>query len=319
MKYHFSLTAILFFICVNTALSKLRFGIILKEKIAERPVRKVGIDTCTAFQNLIGQLLVQDQKAREIDSDSALISQQISDLVHHLKITPSPHQEISTKSIRNINSVDSISFQKLKSFAGKYGLMQLNRENFTDSGAACKLMFDFNTILIHLSDKYGLEIMSMYEQAIQKNTCNETDLLNYIVNYLWRRTEFDKGKFEYFIVPLPDIDKSLYKQVYLDAIRIFINSYVKTSNNVVQYMVFANYFTLSRSRFLVKTSLINQELQNLGTALPFIQLEKLNCYIMNVIRQFPANLQAWQNPSCKYYFVCNNLGLKIGPYQEYTD
>lgn len=312
---------LLYFVFVlMTANGQMRYDFLIKKQIKEDTTQLVLNSINHSFKNLIFDLLKQEQQIRSIGIDSNEAAKQIDDLIN-LKINKKPVQKRNTRSniLQKIDSIDAVSYYELSNFVQSNCLIQINRKNFPDSTEAFKLAFSFFTLSIHLSDKYGLELMRWIETAINSNYCNKTDLVNYTITYLWRQTEFEREKDAYFIVPLPDLDTTPYAQSYLTAISLFTSDYAqKGSNKHFEYMIVPNWGTMATADFLKAAKNINGKLASMGTP-PMLNPGRVAMYFKRMSESNKQWANYYKEQQCKYYFVCNDPGSFSSPPQTFLN
>ncbi len=140
-------------------------------------------------------------------------------------------QDIRSKSIsyfyKNVKRVDSTNFVLYHNYFSKYGYMSFDKKKLSkyisDIGQFLTRNYVFQ---MHFSDCHAFKLLNLIETSIPKKTCNEHDLMDYFITYLWRRTEFENTRI--FDAPvhmllLPSKAKSYYSKYYEYA----FNKYMK--------------------------------------------------------------------------------------------
>lgn len=230
------------------------------------------------FERLIDQLFVSDQKVRSMDTK------------HFFKYAP---------------IVDSVNFSIYRDFMAKNGFVStIRRENksVTDPD---KFRLRNWTLQIHFSDRDGLNLLKMIEQAIDKHQCDEIDLMDYFITYLWRKTEFD-GFIHTFL--LPDIEHSKYKAYYLQALNAYA-SYCQ-SRNPFFYSFTASNVLFEKSHFKFSDMKIrsryNHDIKSNYDKHPLIYADWWDKLIMSRTAHPKENERYW-------VFVSNSTGIISSP------
>jgi len=309
-----------FLFVLMTANGQMRYDFLIKKQIKEDTTQVVLNNINHSFKSLIFDLLKQEQQIRSIGIDSNEAAKQIDDIIN-LKVKKKPAQKKPAHSnvLRQIDSIDAVTYRQLSNFVQSNSLIQINRKNFPDSTEAFKLAFSFFTLSIHLSDKYGLELMKWMEAAINANNCSRADLVTYTVTYLWRQTEFEREKDAYFVVPLPDFDTTRYTKNYLTAISLFISEYAqKGSNKHFEYMIIPNWKIVSPVDFVKTAKNINDKLASIGTP-PMLNLGRAAIYFKSMCDVSSQWTNYYSKQKCKYYFICNDPGSFSSPPQTFIN
>lgn len=137
---------------------------------------------------------------------------------------------------------DSLNFTRFKKFCDSYGYFSFNH---ILSDSAEKRLFPaqtFYTLKIHFSDNFGITLLKIIEQSILKGTCNENDLMEFFITYVWRNTEFKNNyvfDLPFHIVLLPDLENGKYSSYYRFALTKYTEYCVEHDKTFL-------YFLLSR-------------------------------------------------------------------------
>lgn len=123
-------------------------------------------------------------------------------------------QTVRTKSVEyfkaNVKEVDKRNYYKYRNFILKNGYHSVDYtdSNFYTNREMTKLIVRNYALQIHFSDFYGMDLLTIIQHSIQRRTCNEKDLMQYFVTYIWRRTQFDYAIPH--IVAIPKLKDSTY-------------------------------------------------------------------------------------------------------------
>ncbi len=232
---------IIFFILLivpNLIFSKTGYYMLSNHTLPVSKIREYSQKEILCFKNLIDSIIITDQETR-------------------------------TNKIQLINKTDSINFEKYSRFIEQYGYYTLNIEilkkyifpttriinEYTTYDIKQKKWVtihkrkidtvddrDFflknHTLQIHFSDRYAFDLMRLIEKSIYKKSCNEQDLMEYFVTYLWRKTEFKLYCFlgKYFHVALiPNMESCPFFKYYKYA----LYKYVEYCNSSDRNFAFA--------------------------------------------------------------------------------
>jgi len=152
--------------------------------------------------------------------------------------------------VRNIDDKikinDSITFILYKKFCENKGYYSVH-PNILNQYSKDKSEY-FSKILafhLHLSGRYGINILEIIENSIKKETCNENDLMDYFITYLSRKTEFDLnrcGLISFHIIILPDLINNKYANFYKYALHQYLNFCIDSKASFL-------YFSLNNVEF----------------------------------------------------------------------
>lgn len=110
---------------------------------------------------------------------------------------------------------------------------------------------------LHFSDRFGIDLLKIIENSIERNICNQNDLMDYYITYLWRKTEFKRLKFCGFIpthyILSPNLESGKYSKYYKyalvkyveycrsidDSFTFFYVNVVKCANNNFNFNEFS--------------------------------------------------------------------------------
>ena len=178
-----------------------------------------------------------------------------SEITNFLRVFDSIHkldQECRTKSQdyfnQNWERVDSITFIKYVELFKKSGYLSFNRNvwrNWMDSTQTTKFLLKNYAQQLHYCDYRGFEFMRLIEHSISKKSCNEDDLMDFFLTYLWRLTEFDDTRCNivpYKIVLLPNLENGVYSQHYKYTYNKFIEYCGKINENTFFSFRISNLF-----------------------------------------------------------------------------
>lgn len=222
----------------------------------EQSIRSIGKDTCLMFSSLLDELYLNEQKIRSIGLNAEFIQKHPNVLVRALltkKADTAAYHKIfkpiadSKETLDKIDSIDHITFMRLKKFCNKYGLIQINELNYPNTEEYQRCKHRFFIICMHLSDVYGLDMMALYEASIINGTINEHDLIDYVLVYLQRKTQIGNPD-TYFIVPL----RNLFNNRFSDCYEYAVTSYLKYKNSKnpdFEFGIFPDYFKLPSNEF----------------------------------------------------------------------
>lgn len=123
---------------------------------------------------------------------------------------------------------DSLNFSAFEKKFSKEGYFSQDLDRFKKIPGADMTHFPTDVYVLHLhfSDQFGLRLIDLIISSFPKGTCNEKDLMNYIVTYLWRNTEFPNMAYRdqlYHAILLPDMKNAPYAKY----IRYAFDQYMK--------------------------------------------------------------------------------------------
>ena len=143
--------------------------------------------------------------------------------------------------MKNVRRVDSTTFNKYKNYFEHTGYFSFNRrdiwikwiknvDNFLTKNYAMQL---------HFSDRFAFDLMRLIEKSIYKKSCNEDDLMDYFVTYLFRQTEFKMHCFicQYFhVVLLPNMQSCPFHKYYKYAFYKYVE-YCRSSDRSFAFVL----------------------------------------------------------------------------------
>lgn len=287
-------------------------------------MKKIGLLVCLLILALFGganaqyryDLLNGFPEASTLKVDSPIVGQflQLIDEMYTRDSFCRHELKAGQKKSSDLLITDSVNFHYLSEFANRYYLFPLNKVNLQDSALRENAESKKYALFIHFADRNGLKLLSFLERSIQMGYSNRSELQQFLITYLWRNTEFNRGSGNYFFVPLPDLLESPFRDDYLNAIKLFVNRYVRTSRNEVQYMVLANYYTEDFNQFIKKTKSVNTAMAQVGYIPGWVNLYQLQLCIQDFQEKYNWPSDSWlKNTEHKYYLVCGDLSLKVSP------
>lgn len=114
--------------------------------------------------------------------------------------------------------VDSITFNKYKSFFEQRGYFSFNKTILSKwIPSITDFLLRHNAMQLHFSDNWAFDLMRLIENSINLKSCNEEDLMDYFVTYLFRKTEFKTYEFcekGFHVVLLPNLESGAFHQYY---------------------------------------------------------------------------------------------------------
>lgn len=121
---------------------------------------------------------------------------------------------------------DSLNFLKYNSYFLKQGYMSFTKERLkSDQYDVERLLLTNYVLNLHFSDRFGINLINLISESIHKGSCDESDLMNYFVTYLWRNVEFSEYKYlgiPFHVVLLPNLENGPYSEYFNYAYNRFL-------------------------------------------------------------------------------------------------
>jgi hypothetical protein len=137
--------------------------------------------------------------------------------------------------IKESRRVDSINFIKFYSFFQKNGYFNLGKNEIPlTEREVSNFLVKYYSLHLHFSDRFGLPLTNLILNSIVKKTCNENDLMNYFITFLWRKTEFVNLTYcgiPYHIVLMPNLHKGTYSKYFNHAFTKYIEYCISKDSN----------------------------------------------------------------------------------------
>jgi len=112
-----------------------------------------------------------------------------------------------------------------------------------------KLLMQYNkrnVLHLHFCDRFGVYLMDAIEHSVATDsTCSEEDLMDFVITYLFRKTEFKIDQFMgnyYSIILMPDLLHGSYAHYYNYAVKQYMRYAFRKNPDVFRYVVFDNLF-----------------------------------------------------------------------------
>jgi len=156
-------------------------------------------------------------------------------------------QECRTKSYdyfrENVRRADSITFYKYKKFFERTGYFSFNKDImskwFPD---ITNFLLKHYAMQLHFSDRSAFELMSLIEKSIPRESCNEEDLMDYFVTYMFRKTQFKEYFFlgnHFHVALIPNMESGPFCQYYKYAFYKYVE-YCKNKDNSFVFVLFSD-------------------------------------------------------------------------------
>ncbi len=191
--------------------------------------------------------------------------------------------------MKNGKRVDSTTFNKYKKFFEQTGYFSFNRDiwikdadNFLSKNYAMQL---------HFSDRYAFDLMRLIEKSIYRKSCNENDLMDYFVTYLWRQTEFKffcYYGFFYHIVLIPNMESCPFHKYYKYAFYKYVE-YCRNNDSSFAFVLLSDVSIDSNKKF----NWNNIAIKDKTTSLPVHFIKKS----VNAYKNLPEFIIRNSNPS----------------------
>ena len=195
-------------------------------------------------------------------------------------------------------SVDSLNFVKYRAFFEKNGYVSFDKKKLeTEAKNVDELLLLNYVYHLHFSDRFGIPLIHLITQSIPKQTCNEYDLMNYFVTYLWRKTEFLHWRYlgiPFHTILMPDLSDGKYADYYKYAYEKYIEYCGKRDPSFL-------YFYLSGIN--IKNGIINWNAYQINDYWPGISTKIIDNAVLMLKDIAPfiiKNANAYPIPDGKY-------------------
>ncbi|MBN8672513.1 MAG: hypothetical protein J0L56_00180 [Chitinophagales bacterium] len=138
------------------------------------------------------------------------IAEFLSQLNKSDQLVRQPGRQWDIKKARQADSINFIYYKKY--FNGYYPSLNSNSVSGKIENRD-KLLMDNWILQLHFSDRFAIPVIELISNSVENGTCNELDLMNYVVHYMWRNTEFPNKKFyekDVHALLLPDLTKAKF-------------------------------------------------------------------------------------------------------------
>lgn len=170
---------------------------------------------------------------------------EIANFLSYLKVSDQlVRQPDSVWSISEARKVDSINFLLYRNyFNGSYPSLY----NYTVNDKVVnpsELLMNNWVLQLHFSDRFAIPMMELISKSVDSGTCNQMDLMNYTIHYLWRSTEFPNKDFygkAIHIVLLPDLTTDKFAQYYQYALQKYLG-YCKEKDPLFEFEILNGIF-----------------------------------------------------------------------------
>ena len=140
---------------------------------------------------------------------------------------------------KQLRITDSLNFLKYRSYFEKTGYLSFDKRRLENDQIDINRLLLSNYVLnIHFSDRTALPLIDLIIRSFPQKTCNENDLMNYFVTYLWRKTEFIGSTFAtipYHIILMPDLDSGKYSRYFKYAYKKYMEHCVKRDPSFLHF------------------------------------------------------------------------------------
>jgi len=142
----------------------------------------------------------------------------------------------------NVAYVDSLTFYTFQKFCLKYGYFS-PRYDIVGKYVPPEDKFYLHmlTLLMHFSDMHALELVKLIEESIYKGTCNEVDLMEYVIRYIKRNHQYTLYNFHgglgrscgipFHVIIFPSLTTNKYKSYYKFAISKYLEKCSEKNNS----------------------------------------------------------------------------------------
>lgn len=99
---------------------------------------------------------------------------------------------------------------------------------------------------LHFCDRFGVYLIQTIEQSVANDSvCSEEDLMDFVITYLFRKTEFKIDQFlgnYYSVILVPNLLHGSYAHYYNYAVNQYMRYAFRENPDVFRYIVFDNLF-----------------------------------------------------------------------------
>jgi hypothetical protein len=210
---------------------------------------------------------------------------------------------------------DSITFHRYQDYLEHTGYFSFISDEFKRCiGEKNKLWSRHYAMQLHFSDRYGFDLMQLIERSIRKESCNENDLMNYFITYLWRKTEF-KMNYLYqhscHAVLIPNLDSGSYCKYYGYALYQYLRYCNRRDSNFAFILI--SHVSMKNNVFCWKDSVIRDK----TSLIPDKLIRRGITFYQKVIRSV-LGMNDLKNHQADSYFVLFCTHPEISGNPPYT-